>query len=51
MSLKGDVEAMFGRNGSYDGQFQLGHDIAVGEDGAVYAVDPLGMRVQQFLAK
>ncbi len=51
MSLNGDVEATFGRYGNYDGQFQLGHDIAVGKDGAVYVVDAWGMRVQKFLAK
>jgi peptidylamidoglycolate lyase len=51
MSLNGDVLSAFGRYGNYDGQFQLGHDIAVGEDGAVYVVDVAGMRVQKFLAK
>ena len=51
MSLNGDVLSAFGRYGNYDGQFQLGHDIAVGEDGAVYVVDVWGMRVQKFLAK
>jgi peptidylamidoglycolate lyase len=51
MSLSGEVEATFGRYGNYDGQFQLGHDIAVGEDGAVYVVDAWGMRVQKFLAR
>ena len=51
ISLSGEVEATFGRYGNYDGQFQLGHDIAVGEDGAVYVVDAWGMRVQKFLAR
>jgi peptidylamidoglycolate lyase len=51
LSLNGKVEAMFGRFGNYDGQFQMGHDIAVGEDGAVYVVDILGQRVQKFLEK
>jgi hypothetical protein len=51
MTLNGEVEAIFGRYGNYDGQFQLGHDIAVGRDGAVYVVDAWGMRVQKFLAK
>jgi peptidylamidoglycolate lyase len=51
MSLNGDVEATFGRYGNYDGQFQLGHDIAVGQDGAVYVADAWGMRVQKFMAK
>jgi hypothetical protein len=49
LSLNGDVEAMFGRYGNYDGQFLLGHDIAVGKDGAVYVVDAWGMRVQKFI--
>lgn len=51
MSLKGDVETTFGRYGNYDGQFQLGHDIAVAADGAVYVVDAWGMRVQKFMAR
>jgi peptidylamidoglycolate lyase len=51
LSLNGKVETAFGRFGNYDGQFQVGHDIAVGEDGAVYVVDILGQRVQKFLAK
>jgi peptidylamidoglycolate lyase len=51
LTLNGEVEATFGRYGNYDGQFQLGHDIAVGKDGAVYVVDAWGMRVQKFLAK
>jgi peptidylamidoglycolate lyase len=51
LSLNGKVEATFGRFGNYDGQFQMGHDIAVGVDGAVYVVDILGQRVQKFLAK
>jgi peptidylamidoglycolate lyase len=50
LSLNGDVEATFGRYGNYDGQFLLGHDIAVGKDGAVYVVDAWGMRVQKFVA-
>lgn len=51
MSLNGDVETTFGRYGNYDGQFQLGHDIAVAADGAVYVVDAWGMRVQKFIAR
>ncbi len=51
LTLNGKVETTFGRFGNYDGQFQMGHDIAVAEDGAVYVVDILGMRVQKFLAK
>jgi len=51
LSLTGEVETTFGRYGNYDGQFMLGHDIAVGGDGAVYVVDAWGMRVQKFLAR
>jgi peptidylamidoglycolate lyase len=49
LDLDGRVEASFGRFGNYDGQFQMGHDIAVAKDGAVYVVDILGARVQKFL--
>jgi peptidylamidoglycolate lyase len=51
LTLSGELETTFGRFGNYDGQFQMGHDIAVAEDGAVYVVDVLGMRVQKFLAE
>ena len=51
LSLDGTIEATFGRFGNYDGQFRLGHDIAVGNDGAVYVVDAWGMRVQKFVEK
>lgn len=49
LSLAGKIEAVFGSFGNQDGQFRLGHDIAVGEDGAVYVVDAWGMRAQKFL--
>ena len=51
LSLDGTIETTFGRFGNYDGQFRLGHDIAVGNDGAVYVVDAWGMRVQKFVEK
>jgi len=51
ISLAGEITSTFGRYGNYDGQFMLGHDIAVGGDGAVYVVDAWGMRVQKFLAR
>ena len=51
LSLDGRIEAVFGRYGNYDGQFMLGHDIAVGRDGAVYVVDAWGQRVQKFEAR
>jgi peptidylamidoglycolate lyase len=49
LSLSGEIETTFGRYGNYDGQFMLGHDIAVGGDGAVYVVDAWGNRVQKFV--
>jgi peptidylamidoglycolate lyase len=51
LAIDGTVEAIFGRFGNYDGQFRLGHDIAVGSDGAVYVADAWGMRVQKFLPR
>lgn len=51
LALDGTVEAIFGRFGNYDGQFRLGHDIAVAKDGAVYVVDAWGMRVQKFVPR
>ncbi len=49
LSSGGSTKTVFGRFGNYDGQFQMGHDLAIGEDGAVYVVDILGKRVQKFL--
>lgn len=51
LSLSGKIEAVFGSFGNQDGQFRLGHDIAVGGDGAVYVVDAWGMRAQKFVQK
>ncbi len=51
LSLDGKIEGRFGRFGNYDGQFIVGHDIAVGPDHAVYVVDALGKRVQKFIAR
>jgi peptidylamidoglycolate lyase len=51
LSPAGVTETIFGRFGNYDGQFQMGHDLAVGEDGAVYVVDIIGKRVQKFLTE
>jgi peptidylamidoglycolate lyase len=42
LSSAGSTETVFGRFGNYDGQFQMGHDLAIGEDGAVYVVDIIG---------
>lgn len=41
----------FGSHGDAPGQFQLGHDIAIGPDGAVYVAEGTGKRVQKFLRK
>ena len=49
LGLDGTIEASFGRYGNYNGQFLLGHAIAVAEDDAVYVVDAWGMRVQKFV--
>ncbi len=51
LATNGTFEAVFGRFGNYDGQFRLGHDIAVAKDGAVYIVDAWGMRVQKFVPR
>lgn len=48
---EGNVIATFGRFGSRAGEFQLGHDIAVGPDGAVYVAEGTGVRVQKFVRK
>lgn len=45
----GAVLRTFGRFGNYDGQFVLGHDISVDQDGTVYVVDAWGNRVQKFI--
>lgn len=38
----------FGRFGNQDGQFMMGHDIAIGPSGTVYVVDVIGRRLQKF---
>ncbi|MEZ5385550.1 MAG: peptidyl-alpha-hydroxyglycine alpha-amidating lyase family protein [Prosthecobacter sp.] len=45
----GNVLDIFGSFGTGPGQFQLGHDIAVGPDGAVYVTEGTGARVQKFV--
>ena len=47
----GRVLDTFGSYGKAPGQFQLGHDIAVGPDGAVYVAEGTGNRVQKFVRK
>jgi len=51
LTLDGERTTAFGRYGNYDGQFVLGHDIAVGPDGAVYVADAWGNRVQKFVPR
>lgn len=47
----GKVIDTFGSPGKDVGQFQTGHDIAVGPDGAVYVADSGGKRVEKFVKK
>lgn len=49
LDAAGAVISTFGRHGKEAGQFQLGHDIAVGPDGAVYVAEGTGARVQKFV--
>jgi len=47
----GKVVDTFGSYGKAPGQFQLGHDIAVARDGAVYVAEGEGHRVQKFIRR
>jgi peptidylamidoglycolate lyase len=51
LDSQGQVLDTFGSFGKGPGQFQLGHDIAVGPDGAVYVAEGTGARVQKFVRK
>lgn len=51
LDTAGHVLDTFGMYGSEPGQFQLGHDLAVGPDGAVYVAEGTGERVQKFVRK
>ncbi|GEP42228.1 peptidyl-alpha-hydroxyglycine alpha-amidating lyase family protein [Brevifollis gellanilyticus] len=51
LDTKGNVIDTFGSAGSEPGQFRLGHDIAIGPDGAVYVAEGTGARVQKFVRK
>lgn len=51
LAASGQVIDTFGRFGSGPGEFQLGHDIAIGPDGAVYVAEGTGARVQKFVLK
>lgn len=51
LDLTGQILDTFGSYGKVPGQFQLGHDIAVGPDGSVYVAEATGARVQKFTRK
>ena len=51
LDATGRVLDTFGSYGSDLGQFRLGHDIAVGPDGAVYTAEGTGERVQKFVRR
>jgi DNA-binding beta-propeller fold protein YncE len=48
MDTEGNIVERWGSFGRKLGQFDEGHDIAVGPDGSVYVVDIYGKRVQKF---
>lgn len=47
----GQILDTFGGYGKAPGQFQLGHDIAAGPDGAIYVAEGTGARVQKFVRR
>ncbi len=49
LDAQGLVIDTFGSFGKESGQFQLGHDIAVGPEGSVYVAEGTGARVQKFV--
>ena len=51
LDATGQVLDTFGSNGGGPGQFKVGHDVAVGPDGAVYVADSGGKRVVKFVRK
>lgn len=51
LDTQGAVIDTFGGFGAAPGEFQLGHDIAVGPDGTVYVAEGTGARVQKFVRK
>jgi hypothetical protein len=48
LDLAGNVVDRFGTFGNQDGQFMMGHDIAVNASDEVYVVDVVGGRLQRF---
>lgn len=51
LDAAGQIIDTFGSYGKETGQFQLGHDIAIGPDGAVYVAEGTGARVQKFVRR
>ncbi len=51
LDATGQVLDSFGGYGQGPGEFQLGHDITVGPDDAVYVAEGTGQRVQKFIPK
>lgn len=51
LDVRGKVIESYGGFGDSPGEFQLGHDIAVGPDGVVYVAEGTGARVQKFVRK
>jgi peptidylamidoglycolate lyase len=49
LDAAGHVLDTFGSFGKEPGQFQLGHDIAIGPDGSMYVAEGTGARVQKFV--
>jgi peptidylamidoglycolate lyase len=49
LDAEGRVLDTFGSPGKEPGQFQLGHDIAVANDGSIYVAEGAGQRVQKFV--
>jgi len=49
LDADGRILDTFGSFGKEPGQFQLGHDIAIANDGSVYVAEGAGQRVQKFV--
>jgi len=49
LDAAGTVIGTFSGPGLSPGRLQLGHDLAIGPDGAVYVADAAGKRVQKFV--